>query len=46
MAESSLTWNDLDSGAFMAYGTLYILFTDLVLYPADLLTTRLQADKV
>jgi hypothetical protein len=42
----SLTWNDLDHTAFPFLATLYIVATDFVLYPADLLTTRLQNDKV
>lgn len=41
-----ITWNELDGLSFSVYGTLYILITDLLLYPADLITTRLQADKV
>lgn len=43
---SSITWNQLDHSIYSAYGLLYILTTDLLLYPADLLTTRLQADSV
>ena len=42
----SLTWKDLDLRLFPLYATAYIVATDFLLYPADLLTTRLQNDKV
>lgn len=41
----SLTWNDLDLRVYPFYATLYIIANDFVLYPADLLTTRLQNDR-
>jgi hypothetical protein len=47
MAESkSLTWKDLDLSVYPFYATFYIVASDFVLYPADLITTRLQNDKV
>lgn len=41
----SLTWKDLDLRVYPLYATLYIAATDFILYPADLITTRLQNDK-
>jgi hypothetical protein len=41
----TLTWSDLDSSSFLVNSTLYVLAVDLLLYPSDLLATRLQADK-
>lgn len=41
----TLTWNDLDSRLFLVNNTVYAFAVDLVLYPSDLLTTRLQADR-
>lgn len=40
-----LRWEDLDQRAFLVQSTAFILAIDLLLYPADLLTTRLQADR-
>lgn len=42
----TIKWNELDGVSYSIYGSLYILITDFILYPADLITTRLQADKV
>lgn len=42
----SLTWNDMEKSTFLLHNTLYVLAVDLILYPSDLLTTRLQADRV
>lgn len=41
----SITWNEMNLFQFTLYGLVYITCTDFLLYPADLLTTRLQADK-
>jgi solute carrier family 25 protein 44 len=41
----SLTWKDLDLKAYPFYATIYIFAHDIILYPADLLTTRLQNDR-
>ena len=43
--KQTLTWNDMDSLSFLRNNTIYALAVDLLLYPSDLLTTRLQADK-
>lgn len=40
-----LQWEDLDQQKFLMQSTGFILALDLFLYPADLLTTRLQADR-
>lgn len=42
----SLTWDDMDKPTFLLHNTLYVLAVDFVLYPSDLLTTRLQADHI
>lgn len=42
----SITWNDLRLTNFLLYNSVFVLATDLLLYPADLLTTRLQVDKI
>lgn len=42
----SLTWDDMEKSTFLLHNTLYVLAVDLVLYPSDLLTTRLQADHI
>lgn len=41
----SLTWKDLDLTLYPFCAGMYILANDIILYPADLLTTRLQNDK-
>lgn len=41
----SLTWKDLDLSLYPFCAGMYILANDVILYPADLLTTRLQNDK-
>lgn len=41
-----INWNDLNINKFGLYGTIYLLAADSLLYPIDLFTTRLQADKV
>lgn len=41
-----ITWKELDGVSYGIYGVAYILLTDILLYPADVVTTRLQADKV
>jgi hypothetical protein len=43
--KQTLTWNDMDSFSFLRNNTIYVLAVDLILYPSDLLTTRLQADR-
>ena len=40
-----IQWNDLDASAYSTYGAAYILLTSTLLYPSELLRTRLQADK-
>lgn len=45
-SDTSLTWNDLNQTRFLLYNAVFLLATDLILYPADLLATRLQADHV
>ena len=41
-----IKWNDLDTSSYSLYGAAYILLTNTLLYPSELLRTRLQADKV
>lgn len=44
--KTSIDWDDMDLYKFGMFGSLYILATDLLLYPSDLITTRLQYDSV
>lgn len=43
--ESVINWNNLDSKKFIVNGSLFIFLTDFILYPSDLLTTKLQVDR-
>lgn len=40
----SVSWVDLDGRLYVFYSSLYILAIDAILYPSDLITTRLQAN--
>lgn len=42
----TVRWEDLDQRAFILQSTAFIFAIDLLVYPSDLLTTRLQADRV
>lgn len=44
LTKQTLTWNDLSRSSFLLHSTLYVLAVDFIIYPSDLLTTRLQAD--
>lgn len=44
-SSSSINWNRLDSKRFVLNGSFYIFLSDFALYPADLLTTKLQVDR-
>jgi solute carrier family 25, member 44 len=41
----TINWEDLDAGKFAIWSNLYYIVTNVLLYPADLLATRLQADR-
>ena len=41
----TLNWEDLDAGKFVLWSNVYYVITNVLLYPADLLATRLQADR-
>ena len=41
----TLNWEDLDLGKFALWSNAYFAVTSALLYPADLLSTRLQADR-
>jgi hypothetical protein len=41
----SLNWEDLDLTKFALWSNAYFTLTNVLLYPADLLSTRLQADR-
>lgn len=42
---STLNWNDMNMSIYGLYSAGYASLTNLITYPSDLLTTRLQADK-
>jgi hypothetical protein len=39
-------WTDMNLSLFGIYGTAYLLLADTLLFPIELMTTRLQADTV
>ena len=39
-------WSDMNISIFGIYGSCYLLLADTLLYPSELLTTRLQSDTV
>lgn len=41
----TINWSDLNVYKFSAYSVLFIFSTDALLYPSDLITTRLQNDR-
>lgn len=43
--EPAISWDHLDSRKFILNGSLFIFLTDFILYPSDLLTTKLQVDR-
>lgn len=43
--EPAISWDSLDSKKFIINGSLFIFLTDFILYPSDLLTTKLQVDR-
>jgi solute carrier family 25, member 44 len=45
LMRDTLNWEDLDAGKFAIWSNLYYVITNVLLYPADLLATRLQADR-
>lgn len=45
MSSTTLNWNDMNIGEYSFYSIFYVSLSNLISYPADLLTTRLQSDK-
>ena len=47
MIEDPLTkWSDMSTFKFSILNALFIFSVDVILYPTELLTTRIQANKV